>query len=120
VRYDSRAVAVRQLIRIAEAEILGREVIEPLPSSKPVNCGRENVMVVVAAVGEFALPLVAPVASGLLVLASLGTFGAAASQLRERGSPPANIHLRRWREASSATSRLLNILVFPLLNNGYR
>src|SRR5262249_22040318 len=33
---------------------------------------------------ELGLPLMAPVASGLLVLASLGSFGAAASQLRER------------------------------------
>lgn len=84
VRYDSRAVAVLQLIRIAEAEILGREAIDPLSSSEPVNFGLENVMVGVAAVGEFVLPLVAPVASGLLVLASLGTFGVAASQLLER------------------------------------
>jgi hypothetical protein len=84
VRYDSRAVAVLQLIRIAEAEILGREAIHPSPSPEPVNFGLENVMVGVAAMGEFVLPLVAPVASGLLVLASLGTFGAAASQLRER------------------------------------
>ena len=84
VRFDSHAVAVLQLTRIAEVEILGRETIHPVPSPEPVNFGLENVMVGVAAVGEFVLPLAAPVASGLLVLASLGTFGAAASQLRER------------------------------------
>jgi cation transport ATPase len=84
VRFDPNAVAALQLIRIAEAEILGRETLHLVPSPEPVNFGLENVMVGVAAVGEFALPLVAPVASGLLVLASLGTFGAAASQLRER------------------------------------
>jgi cation transport ATPase len=83
VRFDPNAVAALQLIRIAEAEILGRETLRLVPSPEPVNFGLENVMVGVAAVGEFALPLVAPVASGLLVLASLGTFGAAASQLRE-------------------------------------
>ena len=84
VRFDPNAVAALQLIRIAEAEILGRLTLHLVPSPKPVNFGLENVMVGVAVVGEFALPLVAPVASGLLVLASLGTFGAAASQLRER------------------------------------
>jgi cation transport ATPase len=84
VRFDPNAVGALQLIRIAEAEILGRETLHLVPSPEPVNFGLENVMVGVAAVGEFALPLVAPVASGLLVLASLGTFGAAASQLRER------------------------------------
>jgi cation transport ATPase len=84
VRFDPNAVAVLQLIRIAEAEILRREIVQPGPSPERVNFGLENVMVGVAAVGEFALPLVAPVASGLLVLASLGTFGTAASQLRER------------------------------------
>ncbi|HKM68811.1 MAG TPA: hypothetical protein VJX94_01800 [Stellaceae bacterium] len=84
VRFDPNAVAALQLIRIAEAEILGRETLHLVPSPEPVNFGLENVMVGVAAVGEFALPLVAPVASGLLVLAGLGTFGAAASQLRER------------------------------------
>ena len=84
VRFDSHTVTVLQLIRIAEAEILGRETIRPVPSPEPENFGLENIMVGVAAVGEFVLPLAAPVASGLLVLASLGTFGAAASQLRER------------------------------------
>jgi cation transport ATPase len=84
VRFDPNAVAVLQLVRIAEAEITGRETIHPLPVPEPVNFGLENVMVGVAAVGEFVLPLVVPVASGLLVLASLGTFGAAASQLRDR------------------------------------
>ena len=84
VRFDPRAVEATQLIRIAELEILGRETIHPPSSPEPVNFGLENVMVGVAAVGEFVLPVVAPVASGLLVLASLGTFGTAASQLRER------------------------------------
>jgi cation transport ATPase len=84
VRFDPNAVAALQLIRIAEAEIRGRATLHLVPSPEPVNLGLENVMVGVAAVGEFVLPLVAPVASGLLVLASIGTFGAAASQLRER------------------------------------
>jgi cation transport ATPase len=84
VRFDPNAVAALLLIRIAEPEILGREIAQPVPSPEPVNFGLENVTLGVAAVGEFVLPLVAPVASGLLVLASLGTFGAAASQLRER------------------------------------
>jgi len=84
VRFDPNAVVALQLIRIAEAEILGREIVQPVPSPDPVNFGLENVTLGVAAVGEFVLPLMAPVASGLLVLASLGTFGAAVSQLRER------------------------------------
>ena len=84
VRFDPNAVAALQLIRIAETEILGRETLNLVPSPERVNFALENVTLGVAAVGEFVLPLVAPVASGLLVLASLGTVGAAASQLRER------------------------------------
>ena len=84
VRFDPRAVAVLHLLRLAETEILGQETIHSVPSPEPVNFGLENIMVGVAAVGEFVLPLVAPAASGLLVLAALNTFGAAASQLLER------------------------------------
>ena len=84
VRFDPHAVAALQLLRIAEAEIFEYASIAAVTASRPVNFGLENVMVGVAAVGEFVLPLVAPVASGLLVLASLGTFGVTASQLRER------------------------------------
>ena len=84
VRFDSAAVCAMQLIRIAEAEISARETIRAMPARAPVNFKLENVMIGVAAAGEFVLPLVAPVASGLLVLASIETFGAAASQLRER------------------------------------
>jgi cation transport ATPase len=82
VRFDPLAVTALHLIRLAEAEILGQP--SGIAAPAPVKFGLENVMVGVAAVGEFVLPLVAPVASGLLVLASLGTFGIAASQLRER------------------------------------
>jgi cation transport ATPase len=84
VRFDPRAVAAWRLIRIAEAEILGREPVHCVPALEPVNFRLENVTLGAAAVGEFVLPLVAPVATGLLVLAALNTFGAAASQLRER------------------------------------
>ena len=84
VRFDPHAVAALRLIRIAEAEILGREAVHSVPSLEPVNFRLENVTLGVAAVGEFVLPLVAPVASGLLVLAALNTFGTAVSQLRER------------------------------------
>jgi hypothetical protein len=84
VRFDPNAVAAPQLIRIAEHEVLDQETIHPAPSPEPVNFRLENLMVGVAAIGEFVLPLMAPVASSLLVLASLGSFAAAASQLRER------------------------------------
>jgi cation transport ATPase len=84
IRFDPGAAAALQLIRIAEAQILGQEPIHSVPSPEPVNFGLENVMVGVAAAGEFVLPLVAPVASGLLVLAALNTFSAAASQLLQR------------------------------------
>jgi len=83
VRFNPLAVTALQLIRLAEAELFTQpSTIAAAPA--PVSFGLENVMVGVAAVGEFVLPLVAPMASGLLVLASLGTVGAAASQLRER------------------------------------
>jgi cation transport ATPase len=84
VRFDTDAVAALQLVRIAEAEIFSRPSEAAVSTSQPVNFDLENIMVGVSAVGEFVLPLIAPVASGLLVLASLGTFGIAASQLRER------------------------------------
>ena len=82
-RFDTDAVAALQLVRIAEAEIFSRPSEAAVSTSRPVNFDLENIMVGVSAVGEFVLPLIAPVASGLLVLASLGTFGIAASQLRE-------------------------------------
>jgi cation transport ATPase len=84
VRFDPDAVAALQLVRIAEHELLERETVHPVTLPEPVNFRLENVMVGVSAVGEFVLPLMAPVASGLLVLAGLGTFGTAASQFRER------------------------------------
>ncbi len=84
VRFHPTAISVLQLIRIAETEIHGRETLHLVPSPEPVNFGLQNVTLGVAAVGEFVLPLMAPVASCLLVLASLGTFGIAASQLRDR------------------------------------
>jgi len=83
VRFDPRAVTVLRLIRLAEAELLGQPSTIAAATPAPVSFGLENVMVGVAAVGEFVLPLVAPIASGLLVLASLGTIGTAAAQLRE-------------------------------------
>ena len=83
-RFDTRAVAALQVIRIAEAEILAREAVHPVPSPEPVNFRFENITLGFAAVGEFVLPLVAPAASGLLALAALNTFGTAVSQLRER------------------------------------
>jgi cation transport ATPase len=83
VLFDPHAVTGLQLIRIAEAEILGQPSNGVITVSEPVNFGLENIMVGVAAVGEFVLPLAGPIASGLLVLASLGTFGTAASQLRD-------------------------------------
>ena len=84
VRFDPRAVTALRLIRLAEAELVGRSSTVAAAAPTPVSFGLENVMVGVAAVGEFVLPPIAPVASGLLVLASLETVGAAASQLRER------------------------------------
>jgi cation transport ATPase len=84
VRFDPQAVTAIRLVRLAEAEILGCEAVHSVPSLEPVNFRLENVTLGVAAVGEFVLPLVAPVATGLLVLGALNIFGAAASQLRER------------------------------------
>jgi cation transport ATPase len=84
VHFDPTVIAAPHLIRLAEAEFLERETVHLSTSPEPVNFRLENVLVGVAAVGEFVLPLMASVASGLLVLAALGTFGAAVSQLRER------------------------------------
>jgi cation transport ATPase len=84
VHFDPHAVAALRLVRMAEAEILGREAVHSVSSAEPVNFRLENVTLGVAAVGEFVLPMVAPVATGLLVLAALNTFGTALSQLRKR------------------------------------
>ena len=84
VRFDPRAVPALRLIRMAEAQILGRATIHSAPSPEPVSFRLENVTLGVAAVGEFVLPLMAPAASALLVVGALNTFGTAVSQLRER------------------------------------
>jgi cation transport ATPase len=84
VRFDPNTVAALQLVRIAEKEILGVETICSVPSPEPVNFALENVTVGIAAVGSVGLPLAAPVATGLLVLAALGSAGVAALQLRQR------------------------------------
>jgi cation transport ATPase len=84
VCFDPRAVAVEQLIRAAEAEVFGGAHVQPIAVAEPVDFRLENLTLGVAAVGEFVLPLMAPIASGLLVFAALGTFGTAAAQLCER------------------------------------
>ena len=63
VRFDPRAVSPLQLVRIAEAEIFSRPSEAAVSTSQPVNFDLENIMVGVSAVGEFVLPLIAPVAS---------------------------------------------------------
>jgi cation transport ATPase len=84
VCFDPHKVAPARLIRIAEAELRRRESAPTVAAPEPVDFRLENVTLGVAALGQFVLPLAAPIASGLLVLANLGTFGAAAVQLRER------------------------------------
>src|SRR6516165_6564395 len=59
VHFDPHAVAALRLVRMAEAEILGREAVHSVSSAEPVNFRLENVTLGLAAVGEFVLPLVA-------------------------------------------------------------
>ena len=104
VRFDPNAVAALQLIRIAEQEILERETIRPVTSPEPVNFRLENVMVGVAAVGEFVLPLMAP---PLLNFASAGLASRCSTVVPSaRGSPAANSSPPPCCRGSSATGNI--------------
>jgi cation transport ATPase len=81
VRFDPRAVAASELIRLAEAEILGQRDPPVAPSPEPADFRLANVSLGLAATGELVLPAVTPLTAGLLVLSNLETFGAAATQL---------------------------------------
>jgi cation transport ATPase len=81
VRFEPHVVAARQLIRIAEAEIVGLSSGVAALVSQPVDFTLANVSLGTAAVSDLVLPAVAPVTAGLLVLSNLVTFGAAADQL---------------------------------------
>jgi cation transport ATPase len=83
VRFDPRAVAAPELIRLAEAALIEGRSTHTVPSPEPVDFGLANASVGIAAVGEFVLPLVTPVTAGMLVLSNIETVGAAAHQLRD-------------------------------------
>jgi len=83
VRFDPRAVTAPELIQLAEAALVEGRCPHLARSPEPVDFGLANATLGVAAVGDFALPLVTPVTAGMLVLSNIETFGAAAHQLRE-------------------------------------
>jgi cation transport ATPase len=83
VRFDPRAVAAPELIRLAEAALIEGRSPHLAPSPEPVDFGLANAALGVAAVGEFALPVVTSVTAGMLVLSNIETVGATAHQLRE-------------------------------------
>ena len=84
VRFDPKAVAALRLIRLAEAEIRGQRSAGDVLAPEPVDFSLANVSLTTAAVGSFLLPPLTLLTAGLLVLANLEVFGAAAEQLRKK------------------------------------
>lgn len=83
VSYEPKATDVIGLIRLAEAQLLSKgtqiATIEPQPS----NLVFANTTLGLAALGEFALPVVLPVCVGLLVVSNLGHIRDAGKQLSQ-------------------------------------
>jgi hypothetical protein len=82
VRFDPRAVEALQLIRLAEAEIVGRPRKVAESASQPVDFALANISLSASALSDLVLPPVTPISAGLLVLSNLDTFGTAADELR--------------------------------------
>jgi hypothetical protein len=116
--FDPQAVAVLQLIRLTEAEILGQPIEVTAAGSQPVNFALANVSLGASALSDLVLPPVTPIGAGLLVLSNLDTFGAAADELRrgEIGLPLLYTGIVGVTLVSGQfLSRGPDVLVFPIL-----
>ena len=81
VSYRPEAADIVQMIRAAEAQLaLPRTVLATMDAG-PAKLGLANATLGLAALGEFALPVVLPVCIGMLVVSNLGTVREAGKQV---------------------------------------
>lgn len=83
VSYEPRNVDVFALIRIAEAQLTAPRTALAGFEANPAKLGLANATLGLAALGEFALPVVLPVCVGMLVVNNLGTIRDAGKQLSQ-------------------------------------
>ena len=81
VSYEPKLTDIVQLVRVAEAQLAVPHTALAVPSPAPVKMGFANATLGLAALGEFALPVVLPVCVGMLVVSNLGTVRDAGWQL---------------------------------------
>ena len=81
VVYQPGAVDIAQLIRLAEAQLAGPRTALATVEANPGKLGLANATLGLAALGEFAVPVVLPVCVGMLVVSNLGTIRDAGRQL---------------------------------------
>ncbi len=81
VSYEPGLVDIMQLIRTAETQLGSPRTALAVPGPTPVKMGFANATLGLAALGEFALPVVLPVCIGMLVVSNLSTVGDAGRQL---------------------------------------
>jgi len=81
VSYQPEVADIVQLIRAAEAQLASPRTALATLSPAPVKMGFANATLGLAALGEFALPVVLPVCIGMLVVSNFGTVREAGKQM---------------------------------------
>jgi cation transport ATPase len=82
VVYSPQAVDVSALIRALEAQLASpRTALATVDAANPAKLGLANATLGLAALGEFAVPVVLPVCVGMLVVSNFGTIRDAGRQL---------------------------------------
>lgn len=81
--YQAETVDVLRLIRLAEAQLAAPRTALATLDTTPTQLGFANATLGLAALGEFAVPVVLPVCVGLLVASNLGTIRDAGKQLSQ-------------------------------------
>ncbi len=81
--YPQEAVDVVALIRVLEAQLGSPRTALATLDATPTKLGFANATLGLAALGEFAVPVVLPVCIGLLVVSNLGTIRDAGKQLSQ-------------------------------------
>jgi len=81
ISYDPKAVDATTLIRTAEAQLAAPRTALVSVEPEPTKLGLANATLGLAALGEFAVPVVLPVCVGMLVVSNLGTIRDAGQQL---------------------------------------
>lgn len=83
ISYAPQAVNSLDLIRIAEAQLAAPSTALASFEAEPPKLGLANTTLGLAALGEFAAPVVLPVCVGMLVVSNLGTIRDAGKQLSQ-------------------------------------